>query len=223
LWRVRMDICWIDFDQLTVYEAGALIVTWLAYPDGNEDLRGGVHAALCACVIRATAEDNPEWANAPQTLKPIYALRTETEIDRSLRQLQRRLRDRMVAARMAYPFLHEVNFGQAPKLPPGVRRFSINAMSELVLQDAGQSDPENVETRVWRPSLPVIHLATAVHGFLHLSEGAADPPSIGSLLCHREVIEYVVRNAEACEALLGKSQKLRVNPDRLIRFRLSGG
>jgi hypothetical protein len=41
-----MDIRLIDFDQLTVYEAGALVVTWLAYPDGSEDLMGRVHAAL---------------------------------------------------------------------------------------------------------------------------------------------------------------------------------
>jgi hypothetical protein len=218
-----MDIRWIDFDHLTVYEAGALVVTWLAYPDGNEELREGVHAALCACAIRATGENDPEWANAPQTLKPTYLLRRETEINRSLRQLKRRLRDRMVAARMAYPFLHEVNFGKAPKLPPGMKRLSINAMSELVLQDAGQSDPENVETRVWRPSLPVIHLATAVHGFLHLSDGAPTPPGIGSLILQREVIEYVVRNAEACEALVGRSQQIRIKPDRLIKFRLSGG
>jgi hypothetical protein len=218
-----MDIRWIDFDQSTVYEAGALVITWLAYPDGNEDLRDRVHAALCACAIRATAENDPEWANAPQMLKPIYALRTETEISRGLRQLKRRLRDRMVAARMAYPFLHEVNFGEPPILPPGVKRLSINAMSELVLEDAGQSDPENVKTRVWRPSLPVIHLATAVHGFLHLSEKAADPPGIGSLIFHRDVIEYVVRNAEACESLVGRSPRIRVKPDRLIKFRLSGG
>jgi hypothetical protein len=218
-----MDIRWIDFDQLTVYEAGALVVTWLAHPDGKEELRSRLHAALCACAIRATGENDPEWANAPQTLRPIYLLRTATEINRSLRQLKRRLRDRMVAARMAYPFLYEVNFGTAPRLPPGVKRLSINAMSELVLQDAGQSDPENVKTRVWRPSLPVIHLATAVHGFLHLSDGAPGPPGIGSLIFDRNVIEYVVRNAEACEALVGRSQRIRVKPDRLIKFRLSGG
>jgi hypothetical protein len=218
-----MDIRLIDFDQLTVYEAGALVVTWLAYPDGSEDLMGRVHAALCACALRATGENDPDWANAPQRLKSTYLLRTASEINRSLRQLKRRLRDRMAAARMAYPFLHEVNFGRPPKLPPGVKRLSINAMSELVLKDAGQSEPENVETRVWRPSLPVIHLATAVHGFLHLSEAAAGPPGIGSLILHRNVIEYVVRNAEACEALVGRSEQIRIKPDRLIKFRLSGG
>jgi hypothetical protein len=191
-----MSLRLINFDQLTVYEAGALVVTLLAYPEENEELRDRVHTSLCACALRATGENDPEWANSPQTLKPIYLLQRERDINRGLRQLKRRLRDRMVAARMAYPFLQQASCGEVPKLPAGVKRLSINAMSELVLEDAGQSDPENVETRVWKPSLPVIHLATAVHGFLHLLDDATGPPSLGSLILHRDVIEYVIRNAE---------------------------
>jgi hypothetical protein len=46
---------------------------------------------------------------------------------------------------------------------------SINQMARLVLEDAGQTDPENVETRIWRPSLPAIHIASAVQLFLQLA------------------------------------------------------
>jgi hypothetical protein len=218
-----MSIRWIDFDQSTVYETGARVVTLLAYPDGNDDLWGRVHAALCACALRATAENDPTWATSPQTVKPVYLLQTVPAINRSLRQLKRRLRDRMVAARMAYPYLHKAEFREVPKLPPGVKRLSINAMSELVLEDAGQTEPENVETRIWKPSLPVIHLATAVHGYLHLFDGEPDPPGLGSLIFHRDVIEYVIRNAEHCEALVGQSERIRIDPDRLIKFRLVRG
>ena len=129
-------------------------------------------------MLRATGESDAGWATSPQTLKPIYLLQTAREINRSFRQIKRRLRDRMVAGRMAYPFLQQANCGEVPKLPAGVKRLSINAMSELVLDDAGQTDPENVETRVWHPSLPVIHLATAVHGYLHLYDGAAEQPGM---------------------------------------------
>ncbi len=65
----------------------------------------------------------------------------------SLRQLKRRLRDRMIAAHMAHRFLKEAETGEVPKLPARVKRLSINAMSELVLEDAGYSEPEDVETR----------------------------------------------------------------------------
>src|SRR4051812_19738083 len=110
-----MSVHWIDFDKLTVYEAGALLVTLLAYPDGAEDLRSQVHASLCACTLRAMGESDIDWAISPQALKPIYLLQTEKEIKRSFRQIKRRLRDRMVAARMAYPFLQEVHQGEPPK------------------------------------------------------------------------------------------------------------
>jgi hypothetical protein len=124
----------------------------------------------------------------------------------------------MVAARMACPFLIEAETGWVSNLPSSVKRLSINAMSELVLEDAGYSDPENVETRIWRPSRPVIHLASAVHNYLHLIE--IEELGLGGLLTRREVIENVIRNAEYCEALVGRSKRLRVNPEKLVRLRL---
>src|SRR3954452_9276663 len=107
-----MSIHWINFDRLTVYEAGAILVTLLAFPNETEDVRDRVHTALCACVLRATGENDDEWAASPQPVKPIYLLQTERDISRALRELKRRLRDRMVAARMAYPFLREASFGE---------------------------------------------------------------------------------------------------------------
>jgi hypothetical protein len=44
-----MNIQSIDFDRLEVYEAGALLVTLLAYPEEGEETRSEVHASLCAC------------------------------------------------------------------------------------------------------------------------------------------------------------------------------
>lgn len=216
-----MSIHWINFDRLAVYEAGALLLTWLAYVDETEELRSRVHASLCACALRAMGESDTEWATSPQIIKPIYLLQRTGEINRSLRQLKRRLRDRMIAARMAYPFLQEANSGEVPKLPAAVKRLSINAVSELVLDDAGQTDPENVETRIWQPSLPVIHLASAVHGYLHLVEGVAEPTGLGPLMVNRDAIEYVVRNAEHYESLVATSERLRLDPERLIKFRLA--
>jgi hypothetical protein len=91
---------------------------------------------------------------SPQPIKPVYALRSQCDIDRDLRTLQRRLRDRMIAARMAIGFLKEAVTGEVPKLPANIKRMSVNQMARLVLDDAGYTDPENVETRIWRPSLP---------------------------------------------------------------------
>jgi hypothetical protein len=59
----------------------------------------------------------------------------------------------MIAGRMGIGFLKEAVTGQ---VPAGLKRLSINELAELVLDDAGYSEPQNVETRIWRPSLPVI-------------------------------------------------------------------
>jgi hypothetical protein len=61
----------------------------------------------------------------------------------------------MVAAKVAIAFL-QTAVGHRPNLASSVKRRSLNQLSELVMREANQSSPENFETRVWRPSLPVI-------------------------------------------------------------------
>lgn len=217
-----MAIRYIDFNRLEVYEAGAVLLTLLAYPRENkqeDEQRGRLHESLCACALRARYETDPDWATSPQLVKPIYAFQSKTACNRGLRQLKRRLRDRMIAARMAYPFLKESETGEPPELPTSIKRLSINAMSELVLDDADYSEPENVETRIWRPSLPVIHLASAVHGYLH-RDAKIEALGLGPLLTNRGVIEYVIRNAEYSESLVAHSPRLRAHTDKLIKLRL---
>ena len=127
----------------------------------------------------------------------------------------------MIAARMAIGFLKEALTGEAPKLLAGIERMSVNQMAELVLDDAGYTEPENVETRIWRPSLPVIHLATAIQLMLQLAEPDAGRLGLEALLLDRGIIELVVRTAEYHRSVLMQS-RLQIDPDKLIRFRLVG-
>jgi hypothetical protein len=194
----------------------------LAYPGESEQdyqRRCGAFMSLCAWVLRVRAEIDPDWATRSQLVKPVYTLQTESDCNRGFRTLPLRLHERMVAARMAYPFLMEAQTGEVSKLPGGLKRLSINAMSELVLEDAGYSDPENVETRIWRPSRPVIHLASAVQNYLRFIE--IEAAGLYWLLTCRAVVENVIRNAEYCEALVGRSKRLHVDPDILVRIRLT--
>lgn len=212
----------IDFKRQEIYEAGAVLVTILAHPNGSEETRGALQQSLCAEALKDWAGRDPRWASEPQWIKPIYAFREEKQIKRDLRTLGRRIRDRMVAARMAIAFLQEAT-GQLPKLPPGIKRLSVNQMAELVLRDARQSDPENVKSRVWRPSLPVIHLAAATAVFLNVSAKAGEgATSVGDLLTNRSYIEWIVRTAQLYEHMLAKS-RLRINPAKLVRVRFAGG
>jgi hypothetical protein len=210
----------IDFNRLQVYEAGALLLTLLAYPDASDETQGNIHLSLCTHALRVRSEIDPDWALLAQPIKPIYALRSQRECNRDLRTLERRMRDRMVAGRMGIAFLRAALPGQVLELPAGVKRLSINQLAELVL-DTRFTDPENVETRIWRQSLPVIHLASATLVFWSLVEAEAGPIVLEALLLNRKVIEVVVRTAEYHETLLAQSRHLRFDPERMIRIRLA--
>jgi hypothetical protein len=205
----------IDFRQLEVYEVGALVLTWLAFPGEREteELRSRVHASLCAYALRAKYESEPEWLGSPQPIKPVYALRSQLDINRDLRTLERRFRDRMIAARMAIGFLKEA------VLPAAINRVSVNQMARLVLDDAGYTDPENVESRIWRPSLPVIHIATAIQLMLQLAEPVTGPLGLEALLLDRGIIELVVRAAQYHESVILRS-RLQIDAETLVKIRM---
>jgi hypothetical protein len=82
-------------------------------------------------------------------MKPIYALRRQDENDRFLRTLERQVRDRVVAGRMAIGFLKEALTGE---VPPGIKRVSINELAQLVLNDVGYTEPENDQKNLASPS-----------------------------------------------------------------------
>lgn len=212
-----MDISVVDLNRVEVYEVGASLITLLAYPGETEEIWAQVHASLCSYALRIRAASEPDQTTVPQPIKPIYAFRLEQDISRDLRTLERRMRDRMIAGRMGIGFLKEAVTGRVPE---GLKRLSINELSELVRDDAGYSEPENVEARIWRPSLPVIHLATALQVVLHLSDPQIGPIGYEALLLGRGVIELVIRTAEYHRVLFTKCRSLRLDPESLIRIRL---
>ena len=125
----------------------------------------------------------------------------------------------MAAARMAIAYLKEASTGKIPKLPRGIKRLSLNQLSEMVLDDTRESMPENVEVRVWGASLPVIHLASAVAVLSDIMSRHGDTFSIADLLVNRSLIEWTVRAAEEYELLLQKS-RCKIEPEKLIKIRL---
>jgi len=207
-----------DFARAEVFEVGAAVLTLLAYPEtDSEARRRTLHASLCALAVRAIYPVESDSACRPQLIKPIYAFRTEREIAKDLRTLRRRHRDRMIAGRMAVAFLQKA-IGITPALSGRNSRLSINALSALVSDEAGYTEPENVETRIWRPSLPIIHVAAAIQVLLQAN------PSIhtGDLVTNRPLIEWVIRTAEEYERLFARSRYRGIDADKLIKIRLAG-
>jgi hypothetical protein len=206
-----------------VFEQGALLVTLMAYPQktDSDEVRDALHKSLCSMVLHARFESDPDWASSPQLILPTYAFRDEWTIAHDLRPLKRRLRDRMLAGKMAISLLKEVEAGKFPELPDGITRLTLNKLSEMVLPESGQSDPEKVEARAWRPSIPVIHLCAAVQILMsEYKRQALGELHIGALLHNRAVIQWVVEKAEQIEGLFADSRYRKVDPKDLIKVRL---
>jgi hypothetical protein len=208
----------VDFNNVEVYEAGAMVVALLVHPrDNKKEARAGLHASLCAGVLRANFGDD----HTSRLMKPVYAFRDLKLIEKDLKILRRRLLDRMAAARMAIAYLKEASSGKPPKLPPGIKRLSLNQLSDMVLADTRESVPENVEVRVWGASLPVIHLASAIAVLADMADRAKDTKfSIAHLLVERSAIEWVVRAAEEYRSLLQRSS-LKISPKKLVKIGLA--
>src|SRR3977135_4218928 len=97
----------LDFSALETYECGAMLLAILAYPvDAGDTHRAALHASLCSEYLRHRYANTADDA-IPQLLKPIYAFRKERDVKKDMKTFNRRLRDRLVAARIVMGFLQE--------------------------------------------------------------------------------------------------------------------
>lgn len=213
----------LNFSRYETYECGAMLVSLLAYPQREAGVtqRENLRRSLCAIALRAQfGEETDAWTK-PRLMKPVYALRDARQIERDEKPLKRLLHQRMIAARMAIGFLQEVELKRTPKLPKGIKRLSVNQMAGLALEDGRESDATNVKKRIWKPSLPVIHLAAATAVIKDMADKAGfGPLSIGHLITNRIVIERIVQEAQRYEPMLFES-KLKIRPETLEKVRLA--
>jgi hypothetical protein len=75
----------LDPAILPVYEIGAAVIAALCFsaPKDKDDVRGKAHRAMCSWAIREGAHLDPDWAGAPQLVRPIYAAWPESERKRA--------------------------------------------------------------------------------------------------------------------------------------------
>ena len=118
---------------------------------------------------------------------------------------------------MALPYFLRAIDGHI-ELPPQIKRLSLNQMAEFVQDEAGQADASNVEQRIWRPSRPVIHLATAAIFVGRASLRANRAISTASFLRDRAFLSEVVSVAETLAALIEADPTFPVNAQTLLRL-----
>lgn len=123
-------------------------------------------------------------------------------------RLKSRLEHRMVAARMAIGVLHNDLPDVRVELPDGWSDVSIDRMAKLALDDLKAKgerkikDPENLEKLVWRPSLPIIHVAVAAQ--LELTDKFPGVPLSNIALTDSGFVREIVLRAEGYEPILAR-------------------
>lgn len=212
---------YIDFGRNEVYECGAALLSVLAHAtaDDSKARVADTHASLCGRGLLLQYAMNPDdWS--PINVRLPYAFRDRDVIERDTTFAANRLQERLVAGRMAIPFLQRAALGPDFRLPPKLKRLSVNQMAEFALADAEQSDPSNLKSRYWVPSQPVIHLAAAavVVGQELLRSG--EILRVESLLTWPALIKTIVRRAELFEDLIVRDPEFPVKSEKLVRVRL---
>jgi len=187
--------------------------------DASSQRQAELYASLCSLAVRARYCGDPEDVT-PITATPQEIFRDIKVLRRDIGYVKKRIGERMVAGRMAVPFLLAAELGYTLPLPPPIKRLSLNEMAAFVLPDAGWSDPNNVERRIWRPSAPVIHLAAvmAVVGQERIRSGMQT--SLELILRSADFVGATIQRAQLFADLIHKAPKFPAEADRLIRLTL---
>ena len=207
----------VDLTSPDLFDVAALLISHLAWPARADcKQRSGLYLSVYAWCVRERAARDPSWGEQPQFIQPNAVCRAESDIARDIRTLERRVRDRLTAGHIAMAFLKETGLGATPKLPAGAKRLSLNQMIEHM--DLGFSAVDNIAKRVWRPSLPVIHLCAAWASVQqeHWTALGARADLITSFQSP-EVLAQIIHRAELYVPLLERG-RLAVQADTLVRF-----
>src|ERR1035438_1916875 len=101
----------LDSKKQSLFECGAALLALLAFPSSTDAERAEIVASLCSAHLRAKFK---EAGNPEELVKAKYAFRDEGTIRKDLKNLDRLVRDRMVAAHVAIAFLENA-VGHRPR------------------------------------------------------------------------------------------------------------
>lgn len=204
------------------FMTGALFHTTLAWPVVEDAARAQrVSEELMAGVIRLTKAADPALAWSVMDEWPQFnwsSIEARAQKPKSaLGYLDKRLTQRMAAARAGIGKIHEQLFGIPAVLPTGMTALSIDQLSKLIKSDVSINEPDDVEKQVWRPSLPIIHLAMAVQLMLAGKQGDSTEFGVGfqDIGFYREA----VRIAGVLEPVVAEHPEFAVTGDQLTQIR----
>lgn len=202
-------------------ETTALIVLTMTYPDWRPDK--SLEARFdetCSVVIRRRGRDQA-WAAEQQLLRPRHMVVSDKRVATATRQINNALPKCLDAGWMALPFVRELIVGPDAPLPWAQKKLTANAMAAAIAEKTGAT-PENVKTRIWRRSSPVIHLCVA-YAALHISGTVGrDPNDLMDFLSESDAnLLLFLRTAEMLEEAVIAEPRLPVTGQDIFRLRLT--
>lgn len=212
----------LPLGELEPYEIGAAVLALIAHPDDKDsETRSTLEAVLCQEAIYAHALADAGWAARRQNIKPAYLMIDPKKGDQLLLDVHNLLRDRLQAARWFRPFLHMAESGEPPTLPKGVKRLNKSQVIAYVSEGSPVENIDNFRKRIVEPSLPIIHLASALEFIIHhLELIGLKKINYLDVLLHPEAPIELVRHAERIESVLPNLSGILTLPVNLVRLRL---
>lgn len=204
------------------FVTGALFHSVLAWPTFDEaSTFDRVCEELIAAVIRSTRAVDANWAQSvvdqwPRFNWPPIEARAQKPKP-ALGYLNKRLTQRMAAARAGIGKMHERLFGIPAIFPPGMTDLSIDQLCALIRSDVSIDDSENIEKHVWRKSLPILHLAVATQ--LMLAGRYKGRAEFGCDLQDIDFYREAVRIAQLLEQAVHDHPEIAITHDRMTLIR----
>lgn len=201
------------------YECGALLLSYLCFPEPGADVeRARAFATVCYLALKAMAEKDKTWISREQILKPGYLMYPKELRNKYIPLMERKIHQRIAAASVAAPLLYEgaAEFLGSSQLTKSKRTSIVEGLEQLI-PSMGISDVVNVSSRIWRPSLPVIHLTMATVVTIHASSPRG---TFFDVFCDEQFIRSVVGSAETFAFMVSITPKLKKNSEALIEFGL---
>lgn len=150
-----------------------------------------------------------------------YISQPEAERNRALRKVDTELKRRRTAARIAKPFLLQVAVETQLNLEAEGQTvpLTIKALSELYQRDAGESEATNVQSRAWRPSFPVLHMAIALEMLVSMSREEGYALSVFEHTLAPGFAKRMLAVGQGAAKLIVLAPELQGAASQLIRFR----
>jgi hypothetical protein len=151
----------IPVSREPLYEAVAVFLAVLAYPEPNQESRRSRFAAAWKREhLRVRAAEDDAFAAEPQPIRPALFIMSDTEVETEMREGAKLLAERKEAIIYAHPLSEGAVSGREIDNAEG-RAISTRLWKDENWDGNSKSATRNLTTRVLNPSLPVIHAAMA--------------------------------------------------------------